>query len=51
MGELLQALEEGRAPSNSGRDNLNTMRAVFAAYWSIDEQHRVALNEINPERD
>jgi predicted dehydrogenase len=51
MGELLQALEEGRAPSNSGQDNLGTMRAVLAAYKSIDEQRRVALDEITPDRD
>jgi predicted dehydrogenase len=51
MGELLLALEEGRAPSNSGADNLNTMRAILAAYRSIDEQRRVALDEITAERD
>jgi predicted dehydrogenase len=51
MGELLQSLEEGRAPSNSGRDNLGTMRAVFAEYRSIDERRRVELDEVSAERD
>jgi predicted dehydrogenase len=51
MGELLQSLEEGRAPSNSGQDNLGTMRAVFAAYRSIDERRRVELDEVSADRD
>jgi len=32
MGELLLAIEEHREPSISARDNLNTLRLVFAAY-------------------
>jgi predicted dehydrogenase len=51
MGELMCAVEEGREPSNSGRDNLGTMRAVMAAYRSIDEKRVVGLEEISAERD
>jgi predicted dehydrogenase len=51
MGELLEALEEEREPSNSGRDNLATMRCVFAAYRSVEEQRRVRLKEISPDPD
>lgn len=51
MGELLCAIEEGREPSHSGRDNLGTMRAVMAAYRSIDEQRVVAVEEVSAERD
>ena len=51
MGELMCAVEEGRQPSNSGRDNLGTMRAVLAAYRSIDEKRVVSLKEISAERD
>lgn len=32
MGELLCAIEDGREPSNSGTDNLKTLRIVFDAY-------------------
>jgi predicted dehydrogenase len=39
MGELLLALEQDREPLTSGRDNLTTLRAVFAAYQSVAE-HR-----------
>lgn len=51
MGELLSAIEERRAPTNSGRDNLATMRAVMAAYRSIAERRVVGLGEITAERD
>ncbi len=40
MGELLCALEEGRPPANSGRDNLRTMALVDAGYTSA-ASHRV----------
>ena len=46
MGELMCAVEERREPTNSGRDNLGTMRAVMAAYRSIDEKRDVGLDEI-----
>ena len=51
MGELMCAIEEGRSPSNSGRDNLGTMRAVMAAYRSIDEKRQIELRRISAERD
>jgi predicted dehydrogenase len=51
MGELLSAVEERRAPTNSGRDNLGTMRAVMAAYRSIAEKRFVGADEITAERD
>lgn len=47
MGELLSAIEDGRSPSNSGRDNLGTMKLVSAAYQSRKERRSVALNEID----
>ena len=46
MGELMCAVEDARQPSNSGSDNLGTMRAVMAAYRSIDEKREVGLDEI-----
>lgn len=51
MGELMCAVEEGRQPSNSGSDNLGTMRTVMAAYRSIDEKRQVGLDEISAEHD
>jgi predicted dehydrogenase len=51
MGELMCAVEEKREPSNSGRDNLGTMRAVMAAYRSIEERRVVSLQEISAARD
>ncbi len=39
MAQLLCALEEGREPEISGRDNLNTMALVDACYLAA-EQHR-----------
>lgn len=51
MGELMCAVEEGRQPTNSGRDNLGTIRAVMAAYRSIDEKRQVGLDEISAEYD
>jgi predicted dehydrogenase len=51
MGELMCAVEEKRAPSHSGRDNLGTMRAVMAAYRSIEESRVVSLEEISAGRD
>jgi predicted dehydrogenase len=47
MGELLAAIEDGREPSNSGLDNLETMRLVLAAYKSIEEDRAVRPNEIS----
>ena len=31
MGELLCAIEEGREPQNSARDNLHSLEVCFAA--------------------
>ena len=46
MGELMSAIDQGRTPSNGGRDPLDTMRTVFAAYRSAETGRAVALNEI-----
>jgi predicted dehydrogenase len=46
MAELLCALEEGREPMISGRNNLGTMALVDAAYISAREHRAVALSEI-----
>jgi predicted dehydrogenase len=46
MGDLLSAVEAGREPSTSGRDNLATLRVVEAAYLSASAGRRVLLSEI-----
>lgn len=46
MAELLLALEERRAPSLSGEDNLKTMALVDAAYRSVKEHRAVSLDEV-----
>jgi predicted dehydrogenase len=46
MAELLCALEDGRQPSLSGRDNLGTMALVEACYRSAAEHRAVELVEI-----
>lgn len=46
MGDLLDAIQRDREPSCSGRRNLATMRTVFAACRSADEQRLVTLREI-----
>ncbi len=43
MGQLLIALETGREPAISGRDNLQTMALVDAAYLSAAEHRMVKL--------
>ncbi len=50
MAELLCALEEGRAPTISGRDNLKTMALVDACYRSTEEQRAVEPAEIESEQ-
>jgi D-apiose dehydrogenase len=45
MGEVQLALEEHRAPTTSGRDNLETLALVNAAYRSAAEGRRIELNE------
>lgn len=37
MGELLCAIEEGREPANSARDNLRTLELCFAAVASAED--------------
>lgn len=46
MGQLLIALESGREPAISGRDNLRTMALVDAGYLSAREHRAVSLGEI-----
>jgi hypothetical protein len=43
---LLCALEDGKQPSLSGRDNLGTMALVEACYRSAAEHRAVELVEI-----
>lgn len=49
MGELFDAITDGREPANSGRENLDTMALVDACYRSLDEHRPVALDEIREE--
>ena len=46
MGQLLIALETGKEPAIGGRDNLNTMALVDAAYLSAVESRSVSMKEI-----
>ena len=46
MAQLLIALETGKEPAISGRDNLRTMALVEAAYVSAREKIKVALEDI-----
>ncbi len=46
MAQLLVALESGREPAISGRDNLKTMALVEAAYRSVEEHRAVEPVEI-----
>ena len=45
MGELLCAIEEDREPSNSARQNLQTLALTFAAVQSCRSGKEVALTE------
>lgn len=47
MGELLRALEENREPENSIRDNMTTIKMVFACYRSMNENRPVRLDEFD----
>lgn len=49
MAELLCALEEGREPTISGRQNLHTMALVDAAYRSVEEHRAINPREIMDE--
>ncbi len=46
MSELLCAMEQGREPTISGRDNLGTMALVEAAYRSAREHRAVTIKEM-----
>ena len=46
MGEMMDAITEDRAPSISGRDNLNTVRLCLAAYESAEQKRAVRPSEI-----
>ncbi len=47
MAQLLIALETGKEPAISGRDNLNTMALVDAAYVSASQGRQVTISEIS----
>lgn len=47
MVDLQAAIEEGREPLTSARDNLDTLRVVHAAYRSAEEGRRVPVEEID----
>jgi predicted dehydrogenase len=46
MAQLLTALERGGEPAISGRDNLQTMALVDAAYLSVEKRSAVELSEV-----
>ncbi len=46
MAQLLVALEQGREPAISGRDNLETMALVDAAYRSVNSRRSVEIAEV-----
>jgi hypothetical protein len=46
MSQLLIAIERGEEPEIGGRDNLNTMALVDAAYLSAAEHRAVSPDEI-----
>lgn len=47
MGQLLIALETGKEPAISGRDNLKTMALVDAAYLSALQSRLIGIDEID----
>lgn len=47
MASLMEAIQTDSEPVTSGRDNLGTLRTVFAAYRSAAEERTVRLEEIN----
>ncbi len=49
MAQLLVSLENSTAPAISGRDNLETMALVEAAYESAKEHRAISTNEIHSE--
>lgn len=48
LDSLLAAMEEGREPPNSGRDNLKTVALLEAAYRSAEAQRPILFEEGKP---
>ena len=46
MASLMEAIQTGGEPITSGRDNLGTLKTVFASYRSAAESRAVPLSEI-----
>jgi predicted dehydrogenase len=46
MAALMSALDKGKEPPHSGRDNLRTLQLVFAAYRSIETHQPITLSSI-----
>ncbi len=46
MASLMRAIEEGTEPETSGRDNLKTLKIVFAEYRSMAEKRAIRPQEI-----
>jgi predicted dehydrogenase len=47
MAELMDAITEAREPSNSGRENLQTMALVEACYRSVSEHRPISLDAVH----
>jgi hypothetical protein len=47
MRDLMRAVERHEEPTTSGRDNLETMRLVFAAHKSVVEGRAIDPASIN----
>ena len=47
MGEMMIALDEGREPETSGRDNLESLRIAFAAVESAESGESVGLSRLD----
>lgn len=46
MAGLFTAIDEDIEPKTSGKDNINTLKVIFACYKSAKEKRRVSLEEI-----
>lgn len=46
MAHFLECIAYDHVPITNGRDNLHVIRAIFAAYCSIEEKRAVSLSEI-----
>jgi len=49
MGDFLEAVHTGRAPMAAGRDNLETLAVVEAAYRSAETGKKVAVEDVRRE--